>query len=294
VLGMGVFIMLAGIYKFSNKVNGKIYIGQTHSITSRLRTHLKAKEKCPLYDDIILYGWKSFKFEVIEFIEHCDSINDVLNEREQYYIDIHIQMGLNFNTMFYNDILFIDHPSYLVTEDQKANMKKARDGMRLSTEHILSMSIEAKGRNSSEHLKKHRPSGANISKGLRRNIKHVLQYDLDGGFIKEHETQMGAAAHIGMEGHEWNINKALKGIMHQAYGFQWRYYTKDFPIKIDSVLRKVRVLDYYKNQLAIYNSPIDAANALGLHVNRVIYALNNSKYNYSRGYYFHYLNDQPL
>lgn len=71
------------IYKITNKINNKIYIGQTKDINRRFREHKKCgydrvKNK-HLYVAINKYGINSFSFEVIEYVENY-------NEREQYWI----------------------------------------------------------------------------------------------------------------------------------------------------------------------------------------------------------------
>lgn len=286
-----VFFMIPAIYKFTNKVNGKIYIGQSKDITTRLRAHLTGRGSKSMQPDVDLYGWGSFRFEILEFIDECDNLLSILDEREQYFIDIHIKMGLNFNTEFYNKELFVDGHDKKVSEGTRKRQSDTRKGMLLSREHIESVRRASIERDTIQNVKGKRPSSEAISQGLRKISKHVLQYDLDGNFIKEHETQVDAASYIGMPKHEYNINKALKGVVYQAYDFQWRYKTDNYPTKIPSILRRVKVLDYNKNLISVCNNPIDAANLLGIHVNRVIYALNNGKYNYSAGYYFFYVNE---
>jgi group I intron endonuclease len=283
--------MIACIYKFTNKVNGKIYIGQTKSVTSRLRDHLRNTEKCPFKSDLALYGWKAFKFEVLEFIEDPNSMDNLLSKKEQFYIDIHIKMGINFDTMFYNDVVFVESGSYKMSPEHKEKLSLARTNIKLSTEHIQSMSETSRKRNAVESLKKHKPTRENISKALRKRSIHILQYNLNGDFIKEYETQADAAKAVGKENCEYNINKALKKIMNQAYGYQWRYYKENYEIKIPSVLRKVQVLDYNKNEIAVFDSPILAAKSLNIDHNRVLYALNGSMYNYSQGHYFYYFKE---
>ena len=73
------------IYKISNDINNKIYIGKTlETIEKRFAQHLKdAKkrktEKRLLYNAINKYGANHFK---IEKIEECSI--EQLSEREQY------------------------------------------------------------------------------------------------------------------------------------------------------------------------------------------------------------------
>lgn len=81
---------MIGIYKFENKINHHIYIGQSKNIEVRYRNHLtKAKNnyssnteyETPLHRAIRKYGIENFDFSVIE---ECSE--NQLNEREQYWI----------------------------------------------------------------------------------------------------------------------------------------------------------------------------------------------------------------
>lgn len=65
--------MTTGIYKITNKVNGKSYIGQSTNIENRFKTHIltsknknsKEYEK-PLYRAFRKYGLENFNFEILE------------------------------------------------------------------------------------------------------------------------------------------------------------------------------------------------------------------------------------
>jgi group I intron endonuclease len=72
------------IYKITNLINGKIYIGQTNNYNRRHREHKnKMYGNCEkvLYNAINAYGFENFEMEQIEdYIENY-------NEREQYWIE---------------------------------------------------------------------------------------------------------------------------------------------------------------------------------------------------------------
>ena len=74
------------IYKITNNVNGKVYIGQTHrSVESRIAEHVNSANRGDgyyLHSAIRLYGWENFKYEVIAETDN----SDVLNELESFYI----------------------------------------------------------------------------------------------------------------------------------------------------------------------------------------------------------------
>lgn len=72
------------IYKVTNNINGKSYIGQTTNFTSRKASHKRLDGNAKLLKQaIIKYGFENFKWEIIdENIDEC-----LLDEREIYYID---------------------------------------------------------------------------------------------------------------------------------------------------------------------------------------------------------------
>lgn len=74
------------IYKITNQVNGKVYIGQTHfTVEHRFKQHIKnynvEHRKQILYKAFDKYGLKNFTVETVEEVE-CER----LDEREMYWI----------------------------------------------------------------------------------------------------------------------------------------------------------------------------------------------------------------
>ena len=56
---------MIGIYKITNKLNGKVYIGQSRDIDARWRQHINAKDNYAIHNAIKKYGKENFKFEVL-------------------------------------------------------------------------------------------------------------------------------------------------------------------------------------------------------------------------------------
>lgn len=71
------------IYKITNTVNGKIYIGKTSNIDSRWRYHKYAypTKNTHLYRSMRKYGFDKFRIDVIEKVTESR-----VNEIEQYWI----------------------------------------------------------------------------------------------------------------------------------------------------------------------------------------------------------------
>ena len=79
---------MVGIYKITNNINKKVYIGQSIDIKRRWRGHKSTatnpNDECynlPLYRAIRKYGIENFIFEVLE---ECNVSE--LNEKERFYI----------------------------------------------------------------------------------------------------------------------------------------------------------------------------------------------------------------
>jgi group I intron endonuclease len=80
--------MKSGIYKITNKVNEKIYIGSAYNLVNRIHTHKSTLRRGVhknkhLQSAFNLYGEDEFIFETIEAVED----KEIILEREQFYLD---------------------------------------------------------------------------------------------------------------------------------------------------------------------------------------------------------------
>lgn len=88
------------IYKVTNKVNGKVYIGQTiQSIKDRWYRHCgksglsKAEMNTHFKRAILKYGKESFNIEILEEVD-----SSKLDEREKYYIKLYDSYNSGYNS----------------------------------------------------------------------------------------------------------------------------------------------------------------------------------------------------
>jgi group I intron endonuclease len=78
----------AGIYRWTNKINGKIYIGSSQNISKRFSqysnpNYLKRNTSMPICRALLKHGYENFDFSIIEYCEVQD-----LMDREEYYLNI--------------------------------------------------------------------------------------------------------------------------------------------------------------------------------------------------------------
>ena len=106
------------IYKFQNKLNNKIYIGQTRCEKSRYNKHVYCKD--PKYEidrAIKCYGIENFTYEIIESYTsiNLDDVNNWMDEKEEFYIK-------EFNSLSpngYNLLSSKKHPEFSETTRKK-------------------------------------------------------------------------------------------------------------------------------------------------------------------------------
>jgi group I intron endonuclease len=85
--------MKSGIYKFTNILNNKVYIGSSINIDIRYSAHIRGKGKSKiLWQAILKYGISNFTFEILEIhdglnFDTKELFRDYLFQREQFYFN---------------------------------------------------------------------------------------------------------------------------------------------------------------------------------------------------------------
>lgn len=81
------------IYKYTNKITNRSYIGQTLYETERKNAHFIAPANNKFHRAIHYYGWMNFDYEVLE---RCDQSK--LSDRELYWINYYDSVNNGYNT----------------------------------------------------------------------------------------------------------------------------------------------------------------------------------------------------
>lgn len=89
--------MKSGIYGIKNKVNNKMYVGQTYDFQYRWGKHKTALRTNTHSNKKLQFAWNKYGENNFEFfiIEECDL--DVINEREIYWIEFYDSLNSGYN-----------------------------------------------------------------------------------------------------------------------------------------------------------------------------------------------------
>lgn len=115
------------------------------------------------------------------------------------------------------------------------------------------------------------------------NAKSVIQYDLDGNFIKEWRSAAEAKKFLGID----NITVVCNGKRKQAGGYLWRWGQNRYSSKFKQIIQ----LSPQNEPLAIYDSCWEAAQCLNLDASS-IYKVCTGKANTCGGFKWKFNNEQ--
>lgn len=164
--------MSCGIYKITNLVNNKVYIGQSVDIERRWRDHRKVYEtgNSLVYKAFRKYGLENFSFEIIE---QCPQ--DELNDKEYYWIKYYHSCIYDDKCWGYNMNYGGYFGSIVKTEDILA---KWEEGL------TVSQIAQSLGINSHSIGKRLGSCGISPTERKQRFEKNkIYQYDLNGNLV---------------------------------------------------------------------------------------------------------------
>lgn len=197
------------IYMWVNTVNNKKYIGshigtEDDGYIGSGPIFLKAVEK---------YGIESFERVILERVDS----RDVIREREEHYLKL-------FNVA--NDKQFYNVRDRAGGGFEHINGSELREEYKAkrNANHKATIAREGHARgmlgkkHTDEHRAKLREYAAAKNEGTKRP---VLQYDLEGNFIAEHDSLTSAAKAV--RGKASNIKYTIEGKFKTAYKHIWKY-----------------------------------------------------------------------
>lgn len=210
------------IYKITNEINNKVYIGQTiQTLKNRWYAHKSNSKKSDfhLYRAMRLYGVDKFHIEAIEEVD-----DHLLNEREQYWIQIYdsyrngynSNIGGNCGSFESTPVYQYDLNGNFISKFESAN--DAERKLNILHQNILKAckSILNKAGGFQwrfEYFDKIEPVNNKVQKS-------VYQYDSDKKLIKIWDKVKDAAESIGVE--PTHISRACRS-GYKCHGYYWSH-----------------------------------------------------------------------
>ena len=201
------------IYKITNLIDGKVYIGlTTRTVEMRWKEHCR-HDSLEVDKAIQEYGKYNF---TIETLEECD--DSILDDREQYWINYY-----NSYNNGYNQTLGGREENCIVTNkigivldlwSQGLTVNKIVEATKLNVETVRSYL----NKNGVDHQMIRDRANKALSK---YHSKPVLQYDLNGNFIKEWPSSKEAGNELKISA--GNIRSVCAGQRKTCANFIWKY-----------------------------------------------------------------------
>lgn len=230
---------MAIVYCTTNKINGKKYIGSTNKSGEKLKKYLGSGIN--IKQSIKKYGKESFIKQIL-----WEGPSEFKYEMEEYWCKY---FNVSNNPIFYNrtnkgfgmvvGFKYTNKQKQLISQNKKKTYYQySLDGDFIKewkgTEDIINkLGINA-GDISSCCTGKQKTAGGfiwlntyvkqiNIEDFKHKGFKPVLQYDLNGNFIKEYKSTKEAERFINQSKKKSNIQAACANKQKTAYGYVWKY-----------------------------------------------------------------------
>lgn len=203
------------IYKITNDINDKIYIGKTiRSQKRRMYEHCydsmhKPIKNKPLHAAMKKYGCEHFD---IHLIEECPIEN--LFDREIYWIEFYHSYGNGYNATKGGDgTIYCDYQKIKELFDSGMNGKEISE--LLGYDHANCCSI----------LKSMGVSQEQLLHGCNSNRrKPVLQFTVNTNeLVCEYESLRAAAIAMGGKNKDYCISRVCQKKQKTAFGYRWEY-----------------------------------------------------------------------
>lgn len=242
-----------GIYLIRNKLNNKVYVGQSINLVRRWREHKsslrKGKHRCShLQNSWNKYGEDNFEFLIVEELDNINYEKEVVKEKLKK-----------------------------LEEKYMKKYKCGRDTHSYNEFNPLRSPVGGTW-----------PKGEKV-----KCIKPVLQYDLYGNFINEWKCGIRqVAVELGISDSSISFCCRSKGYK-QVGGFQWKYKTENYPKKIPPLDEYASITKFTKDMEKIkeYKDVFEILKELDIHEKDKRYYLYKSNIlRCCRGKITHFLN----
>ena len=209
------------IYKITNDINEKVYIGKTHfSVEERWKQHCREfqrsrNEKRPLYAAMKKYGIEHFYVELIEETNNPE-------EREKYWIEYYSSFKYGYNATTGGDGKpYIDRQLVKSLYNKLGSCKEVAETMGIGSDTVSKILKETGVEViSSQAIIKARYSKAVLMLDKTRTPLRTFSSLHEAARYLQSENLAKSQNIDGIRGH---IGDVCKGKRKTAYGFIWEY-----------------------------------------------------------------------
>lgn len=207
-----------GIYIITNTISKKIYIGQAVNLSNRWSGHKQALRRGNYCNTHLQrawnkYGESAFEFKVLVYVENTSWLDHFEDKFIEEYKSYDRKIGYN---------VLKSGRGYTDESREKQRQTKLKDP--LTRERMI------------------------YASSFRKNKKPIIQYDMQGNFIREWDSISDAANHYNKTTGEISLVCKDKENKNSAFGFLWRYKDDKREVKYKSSTKK-EILQYKDGEL---------------------------------------------
>lgn len=213
------------IYKITNNINGKVYIGKTtETIKERFQGHINdsKRERCknrPLYRAFNKYGIENFSIELVEEVP-LESLSD----REIYWIGYYHSYEEGYNATIGGDSkILYDHDKILERIKDGRTTKEIMEEFGCCRDIVYNIAKSAGVKIFYEE--------SQLVKDMKNSSKRIRQLDLSSNYLRSFDSSAEAGKWLVENGYaksytggvRSHILDVCKGIRKTAYKFKWEF-----------------------------------------------------------------------
>lgn len=274
---------MCGIYKITNLVNGKSYIGQSINIEERWKRHKQARDDFAIHQAFKKYGLDSFSFEVIE---ECDP--SLLDEREQFWIQYFdsFKKGYNMNEGGSNHVGQDKGKKvyqYSLSGELLATYKSALEAHRQTGIDHASICNCCRKQQShcGGYIWRYEEEIPDLAVNLKNTQRPIYQFSKEGILIQSYSSLAEAALKTGIN--KVGICNVCKKKAKTAGGYLWSYEPTieqlDYAYKKQGVIQ----LSLQNKEINHYKSISEASQVTGVGISSISSACSG-RYKTAGGY----------
>lgn len=285
--------IVCGIYKITNKINGKAYIGQSVNIYARWYQHKNSADDTPFHRAIKKYGAEMFEWEILE-----ECLPEQLDEREKHYVEKYNTYICAENSQGYNLTPGggSGKPIPVNQYDLNGNFIKkfysagsAATSVNKGVSQIMAC-CKHNCMSCGGYLWSFEGEKPHEYKNLGWfNKKSVDQYDLQGNYIQTFSSATEAENYINKNLVKKKVSKGQ--IIHccekdntSSGGFMWRFHGDEAPKPyVNRYYSLIKQYDLKNNLIAIYESLHEASRITNISKGNICNCLNGKR-NQAGGY----------